>query len=230
MSQQHPSLQHLQRHHRDFAAFREVMVQTAQGRFDRVFWAMFEQHITAGVEPGQLILDLGTGPGTFLQLAAERYPALRFAGVDCQPEMVKSARAAVSELGERVRFVEADIAHPPIRELADGSVAGALASMVLHEMPIPTHLLRELARVLRPRGRALVYDWIRHPLKTYSATLPVTASDAALRDLFEHFSEHCRYTPDDVAFMAEQCGLHVRDVMVVKDHKHALWVLEKPGA
>ncbi len=220
------SLPHLLRHHRDFSAFRDAMVESAARRFGPLFWAVFNEHIAPGLGETGLFVDFGTGPGTFLELLRQRAPRLELLGVDCQPQMLETARARAQVLAD-VRIVEADLARGPISEIGDATVAAALASMVLHELPVPTNLLREARRVLRPGGRLLVYDWIRHPLREYTDAIPFAAGEAKVSDLFNHFSEHCRYTADDLVFLAEQCGFSTLEVMTVHAGRHAILVMER---
>ncbi len=48
----HPSLPHLQRHHRDFTAFRDAMIETAVGRFGPIWWGVWAmiQHTVSHID------------------------------------------------------------------------------------------------------------------------------------------------------------------------------------
>src|SRR5690606_11472153 len=128
----------------------------------------------------------------------------------------------------KARFVVADASKPPVAELSTGSVDVAFATMVMHEMPVPVRLLQETRRVLKPGGRLLVYEWVNRPLADYDPELDVSASDDKLLDILTHFSEHCRYSPADWAFLAERCGFRLVESTVVRNGHFMLQVLESP--
>jgi SAM-dependent methyltransferase len=208
---------HLLAHHRDFERFAELMEETFDGRFDAVFWGALEAY---GPEQVRRVLDLGTGPGLLLPVLAERFPEAYVVGVDGQPEMLKRAK---QREGARVQVFPHDLAHPPIDELDDGSCDVIIASMLVHELTVPTALLEECARLLAPGGLLAIYDWCRMPLAAYAGDERIDALDQ-----FTHFSEHCRYTPDDYAFLAAQSGLDVREVMSRHGGRRVLLLASKP--
>ncbi len=212
---------HLEAHHRDFEEFAETMVRSHAGRFDPVFWGFVDAHLPRDRAPLQLV-DLGTGPGLLTVDLARRFPASVVTGVDAQPSMLERARQNAEQVPGRIRIVVRDLAAPPIAEIGPGSVDLAVASMVLHEMEVPTRLIDECARILRPGGTLIVYDWVRQPIETYfDGKRPET------EDEFTHFSEHCRYTPQDLAWLFERSGFEVLEWMSRHDGRHALMALRR---
>ncbi len=208
-----PTERHLLAHHGDFAHFAELMVKTHAGRFDPVFWAVMSMYQPAEV---QRVVDFGTGPGLLLEDLAGRFPGAEIVGVDGQPEMLKKAEA-IAQRHDRVRVLRADVAAPPV-DLPDGCADIVTASMVLHELVVPTTMLDEARRILRPGGLLLVYDWVRQPLAAYNdGKRPEDA------DRFTHFSEHCRYTPEDLTFLFEQSGFVVCEWLGRKNGRFALF-------
>ena len=217
----------LARHHRDGAAFAQMMKDTFDGRFDEAFWAMWEKSIEPALSDEPVILDLGTGPGMLLKALAARYPKLRAIGVECADYML----AAADELPEGCEIITADL-HDPHLPLDDASVDAAVASVVLHEMHQPVRALREVARCLKPGGRLYVLDWVRAPLKQYleEAELDVFAPDTpleALEDLFVHFIEHNRFSAGDLVFLLENTGFRVLETTLLKDGRQARIIAEK---
>jgi ArsR family transcriptional regulator len=110
----------------------------------------------AGLLPRELtVLDLGTGTGRLLPMLARHLD--RVIAVDLSRSMLAKARGRVPR--GRVRFLRADAARLPV---ADASVDGVVANMILHHLDDPAVLLREVARVLRPGGQAVIVDFEAH--------------------------------------------------------------------
>lgn len=204
---------HLTAHHRDFKAFADAMVQSHAGRFDDVFWGFVRQHAPSEVK---VVVDFGTGPGLLLPDLVTRFPGSRAIGVDGQPEMLARARELAKGRAD-VTVVAHDVSNGRTPGLEAQSADLVIASMVLHELQVPTTLLDEAARILRPGGVLVVSDWVRQPLSTYSGGTRPNDHDA-----FTHFSEHCRYTPDDVAWLVDESGFSVREWIARKNGRFVL--------
>lgn len=218
----------LEKHHRDGERFAQLMKETADGRFDADFWAAWDRWIApvlTGATP--TVLDLGTGPGTFLHRVTARHPGVRALGVECAPYML----AAMGALPAGSEILREDL-HDPHLSLPDGAVDAALASVVLHEMHQPVKALRETCRALRPGGRFYVLDWVRAPLALYLEEReaevfdPATGTDV-LEDIFTHFVEHNRFTREDLAYLLEHTGFRVLENTPLKGGRFARIIAEK---
>jgi SAM-dependent methyltransferase len=78
--------------------------------------------------------------------------------VDASPEMLATARRRARGL-PNVELHEADLGALP---LADAAVDAALLVLALSHVAEPAAALAEMARILRPGGRAVVVDLLRH--------------------------------------------------------------------
>ncbi|WP_137180210.1 metalloregulator ArsR/SmtB family transcription factor [Roseomonas sp. AR75] len=105
------------------------------------------------------LLDIGTGTGRLLELAAPR--AGRVLGVDMSRDMLALARARLAERGlaDRAAVRQADMYRLPFADAAFDAVA---MQMVLHYAEDPAAALAEAARVLRPGGVLLIADLAPH--------------------------------------------------------------------
>ncbi len=110
------------------------------------------------VRPGETVLDVGAGPGTLAALLAAH--GARVVALDPSAMAVAMGRALVREEAPTgaALLLRADGRDLP---LADASADAAALCDVVEHLPddAQDRLLRELRRVLRPRGRLVVTTW-----------------------------------------------------------------------
>jgi ubiquinone/menaquinone biosynthesis C-methylase UbiE len=126
---------------------------------DRRFAPVVEQVIArAALQPGQQVLDLGTGTGSVaLQAAALIGPGGEVLGIDISPEMLAVAQQRATAGGvTNVRVREGRAEAIPA---ADGRFHAVLASLSLMYAIDRAAAAREIARVLRPGGRFVAAVW-----------------------------------------------------------------------
>jgi ubiquinone/menaquinone biosynthesis C-methylase UbiE/predicted transcriptional regulator len=108
--------------------------------------------------PPMTIADLGAGEGTLSQLLAQR--AVKVIAVDQSEKMVQyGADLAVKHGIGNLEYRQGDLEALPIE---GGSVDLALFSQALHHAHHPERAVAEAARILRPGGRIVVLDLMRH--------------------------------------------------------------------
>ena len=114
----------------------------------------------ARVRPGETLVDLGSGAGVDVLLAARHVgPTGRAIGVDFTPEMVAKARENARAAGlPNVEFHEAPIEAIP---LPDATADVVTSNCVVNLSTDKPAVLREARRVLRAGGRLVVSDTLR---------------------------------------------------------------------
>ncbi len=128
------------------------------------------------VQPGQTVVDLGSGAGLDLLLAADKVgPDGLVIGVDMTDAMLDAARANVEKAGKRnVELRKGFIEELPVEA---GAAHWVISNCVINLSPDKDKVFAEIARVLAPGGRFSISDimveelpdWIRSHPAAYAA-------------------------------------------------------------
>jgi ubiquinone/menaquinone biosynthesis C-methylase UbiE len=153
----------------DVRGFRPVRTKTSQDKAREI--EFFDQHADgdeynvfapetnhelverflrfACFKPGDRVLDLGCGSGVFAAEVARRGMAV--VGVDLSTRLLERGRRQAPAVG----FAAGDAERLPF---PDETFAGVLLSGLVHHLPDPSAMAREVHRVLRPGGRFMAFD------------------------------------------------------------------------
>lgn len=160
-------------------------------------------HLT--LVPGDRVADFGAGSGYHsIPLAEFVGPAGRVYAIDIQRDLLERALGHAKEQGfDNVEIITSNLEKERGSMLPDEHVSGVIASNVLFQTENPEKLIREMARVLRSGGRALVIDW----KDSYNNLGPRP------RDIFPQHAAHP---------LCESCGLRLVGEVPVGDHHWGL--------
>jgi SAM-dependent methyltransferase len=106
----------------------------------------------AGVQAGQRVVDVGSGPGALTRELVDRLGTSAVSAIDPADQFVAALR-------DRYPGVDARVGPAEDLPFADGTFDAALAQLVVHFMADPLQGLREMARVTRDDGVVAACVW-----------------------------------------------------------------------
>lgn len=127
----------------------------ARGSIFRLIYRRFVADLAASLPAGARVLDVGTGPGYLPAYLARPRPDLDLWGVDFDHAMI---RRALRRHGRPRKWLVADALALPFPA---GVFDLAVATFSLHIWPRPAVGVQEMVRVLKPGGRAWIYEMRR---------------------------------------------------------------------
>ena len=160
----------------------------------------------AGLKGGETVLDLGSGGGLDVFLAAQRVGRNGYViGVDMTQEMVERARRAARLHGyENVEFRLGEIENLPVES---DSVDVIISNCVVNLSPNKAAVYREAFRVLKPGGRMLISDLVTE------GELP-----EEIRRSFEAWAECVAGALEREAYLETIRRAGFQDVAIVAEH------------
>jgi ubiquinone/menaquinone biosynthesis C-methylase UbiE len=171
-----------------------------------------------------IVLDVGTGTAQIPIELCRRHPTAQVVAIDAAGHMLAVARGNVRRAGfdDRVRLECCDAKRLPH---ADGSFDAVISNSIVHHIPAPAAVLREMVRVARPGACLFVRDLLR------------PADEATLRDLVDRHaagandhqkrmfadSLHAALNLDEVRDLVAGLGFAPAGVTQTSD-RHWTWV------
>lgn len=141
----------------DLLGYDAAELATLPGESTAAFAGVANPLAIAALIPGETVVDIGSGAGMDIMLAARRVgPTGRAIGVDMTPAMIERARASARAAGlDQVEIRQGDAQALP---LDDASVDVVISNGVLNLTTDKLEAFGEIWRVLRPGGRLQLGD------------------------------------------------------------------------
>ena len=157
------------------------------------------------LQPGERVLDIGSGPGLLAASMAEQVGARgEVQGIDVSDTMVGLAAGRCTAFGW-AGFQVADATDLPF---ADDSFDVVACTQVLEYVLAVEAAIAEIRRVLRPGGRALIMD------TDWESCVWASSDDARMRRMLDAWDAHCAHPrlPRRLSGLLARGGLEVRRV------------------
>lgn len=176
--------------------------------FMEVNTAFAQRAIALGPPFSAKVLDAGTGPARIPVLLCQMRPQWQVFGIDLAKNMLRVGYEHVSQAGLQQQIV-LELVDAKQLPYQDGYFEMVISNSLVHHLPDPLPLFRELKRVLKPNGAIFIRDLIRPPNEeTMNALVKSIGSeyDAHQKQLFRD-SLHAALTLDEVNQLISQAGL-----------------------
>lgn len=174
------------------------------------------------------VLDIGTGPAEIAIMLAQRAPGLRVLGIDLGQHMLGTAAENVKAAGldHRVQILRADA---KATGLAPGSFDMVISNSLVHHIPEPIQLFKEIKRVAAPGAALFLKDLHRPDSAEHHRRLVEQYAAECTPYQRRGFSEslHAGLTVAEVIQMCHEAGLDGGSVTRCSD-RH--WSLERRAA
>lgn len=153
------------------------------------------------------VLDVGTGPGDIAVLLASRAPALQILAIDLGEHMLRLARQNVARAGLSARV---EIARIDAKESGQppGSIDMVISNSLVHHIPEPEQLFRELKRIARPGAGLFIKDLHRPESESELSALVAKYAAGCTPYQTQTFldSLHAALTADEVSAILQRIG------------------------
>ncbi len=134
-------------------SYTDVVLKNMDGGWDGIWADMLISRFPAGAPETLRVLDVGTGPGFYAIILAQR--GYRVTAVDYSEKMLEQARQNAGPLAEKICFRQMDA---QALEFPDGGFDAVVSRNLTWNLTDPVRAYREWRRVLRPGGVMLVFD------------------------------------------------------------------------
>jgi ubiquinone/menaquinone biosynthesis C-methylase UbiE len=127
--------------------------------YERFIFKRIAKRALCLMPDAQVIADIGTGPG-YLAIELAKKSGKIVKAIDISPNMLKKAKDNAKKAGVEIEVIESNCESLPF---ADHSVSLLTSSNMIHMLEDPLPFIKEVKRVCKPGGKALISGFKRNP-------------------------------------------------------------------
>lgn len=185
----------------------------------------FAERAAVLLPPEGIVLDLGTGSARIPILILERNPKLKIIAVDLSENMLKVGKLNVDKnnFSSNIKLEIVDAKKLPY---PDNYFDAVVSNSLMHHIPDPLPVLKEINRVLKSKAGILIRDLIRpESLNRVEELVQQYAADCDehQKKLFRD-SLLASFTIDEIKLLIEQSGIE-DSIVIQSSDRH--WSIEK---
>ncbi|MCC8437311.1 methyltransferase domain-containing protein [Brevibacillus sp. M2.1A] len=198
----------------------EVEIERLKSQVE-LFWDKELKHyIEFGLTDGMSVIELGSGPGFVMEKVMQAFPNGRVTGLEIDPLLVDYSQNYLTKTqSDRFEIVAGSIMETG---LPSDSYDFAITRLVLEHLPDPVGAVREVARLLKPGGKAVFID------NDFEMHIMTTPHVPELRELYDAYCA-ARYAEGgnpkigrELPTVLKQGGLGKIDFEVICAHSELL--------
>lgn len=195
---------------------------------DDLLQALAKEHVPSAMARSITCLDVGTGTALIPIELCRRAEGVWVVGIDLAASMLAlgSRNVAAASLSSRITLECVDAKHTGY---ADATFDAVISNSIVHHIPAPAAVWREMLRILRPGGLLFVRDLLRleSAAEIERVVEQYTGGESLRQQQLFRQSLHAALTLDEVAAMVEELGLS-RDSVCRTSDRHWTVTAVKP--
>lgn len=147
-----------------------------------LFWDKEIKHyLEFGLKDGMSLIEFGCGPGYLTRKLLNYFPNIQITSIEIDSFLVDFAKEQLSqEKLDRFQIINGSILDT---QLPDNSFDFAITRLVIEHLPRPIDAMKEVYRVLKPKGKAVFVD---NDFELHTLTYPEISK---LRELFDAYCQ-----------------------------------------
>ena len=188
---------------------------------------VFVQDLLATGKLGERVLDLGTGTARIPIELCEQHDECNVIASDAAVSMLEIAKLNIAIAGFEHR-IELQLVDSKQLQLDDEEVDTVISNSLIHHVPEPMTVVREIARVLRPGGKVFLRDLMRPESLEEVEDLVRTYAGEEIEESQQLFRQSliAALTVEEMQELVEQVGFS-RDSVQATSDRHWTWAAEK---
>ncbi|MFA6520686.1 MAG: methyltransferase domain-containing protein [Candidatus Paceibacterota bacterium] len=126
-----------------------------------------------GLKENDIVADLGAGTGHYTMIAGALVPKGKVYAVEVQKDFLGTIKSRIEDLhASNIEIIWGNVEKIGGTKIKDGIVDAVIASNILFQVEEKENFIKEVDRILKPKGKVLLIDWAEDSLMKGTKILP----------------------------------------------------------